>query len=152
MPKQLSCTMRAHLFTRPTCNTPRTIRSAFPISSYFYTVLWANILALPTSGAEILIKCTLRIRTDGLWIAAPRTMQITSLQKYIGSDPFPIMNMEMFYVEYDSICSLFYLPIIGTKHTIHPPSLRYAMLCIFLCAVLCPCNDIILQCFIQRSK
>ena len=33
------------------------------------------------------------------------------------------LYMEMFYVEYDSICSLFYLPIIGTKHTIHLPSL-----------------------------
>ena len=50
-------------------------------------------------------------------------MQITSLQKYIGSDSFSIMYMEMFYVEYDSICSLFYLPIIGTKHNIHLPSL-----------------------------
>ena len=108
---------------RPTCNTPRTICSAFPISSYFYTVLRANILALPTSGAEFFIKGNLWIRTDGLRIAAPRAMQITSLQKYIGSDSFSIMYMEMFYVEYDSICSLFYLPIIGTKHTIHLPSL-----------------------------
>ena len=89
--------MRTHLFTRPTCNTPRTICSAFPISSYFYTVLWANILALPTSGAEFFIKCNLWIRTDGLRIAAPRAMQITSLQKYIGSDSFSIMYMEMFY-------------------------------------------------------
>ena len=89
--------MRTHLFTRPTCNTPRTICSAFPISSYFYTVLRANILALPTSGAEFFIKCNLWIRTDGLRIAAPRAMQITSLQKYIGSDSFSIMYMEMFY-------------------------------------------------------